>query len=92
MAFRTEKLELRLTKAAKNRLTTAAASSHRSVNDFVLESALSRADEVLANRQCFVLDANQWRAFTAALDAQPRPLPRMKRLLREPGFFDPPER
>jgi uncharacterized protein (DUF1778 family) len=91
MATRTEKLELRLIKAAKNRLKTAAAASHRSVNDFVLESALGRADEVLADRQFFDLDTYQWRAFTTALNAPPRPLPRVQRLLREPGFFDPPE-
>jgi uncharacterized protein (DUF1778 family) len=34
------------------------------------------------------LDADQWEAFMAALDAPPRPLPRLKRLLNEPGFFD----
>jgi hypothetical protein len=27
----------------------------------------------------------------AALDADPRPLPRIERLFREPGFFDPPQ-
>jgi len=84
-------LDLRLTEAAKHRLKAAAAASHRSVSDFVLESALARADEALADRQFFGLDAKQWRAFTAALDAPPRALPRIHRLLREPGFFDSPE-
>ena len=90
-SVRTEKLDLRLTEAAKHRLKAAAAASHRSVSDFVLESALARADEALADRQFFGLDAKQWRAFTAALDAPPRAIPRMGRLLREPGFFDSPE-
>jgi uncharacterized protein (DUF1778 family) len=62
--------------------------SHRSVSAFVLESALARADEALADRQNFSLNATQWKAFLAALDAPPRPLPRWGRLLKEPGFFD----
>jgi uncharacterized protein (DUF1778 family) len=85
---RSEKLDLRLTQKAKMALQEAAAACNRSVSDFVLESALARADEALANRRTFVLDAAQWKAFMAALDAPPRPLPRLKRLLREPGFFE----
>ena len=85
---RTEKLDLRITAAAKRALQAAAAASHRSVSEFVLESALARADEALADRRTFRLNAAQWKSFMAALDAPPRPLPRMERLLKEPGFFD----
>jgi uncharacterized protein (DUF1778 family) len=41
-----------------------------------------------ADRRTFVLDAARWEAFVAALDAPPKNLPRLERLLREPGFFD----
>jgi uncharacterized protein (DUF1778 family) len=85
---RSEKLDLRLTRDAKRALKAAAAVSRRSVSEFVLESALARADETLADRRAFGLNAAQWKAFVAALDAPPRPLPRLERLLREPGFFD----
>jgi uncharacterized protein (DUF1778 family) len=85
---RSEKLDLRLTRNAKRALQAAAAASHRSVSEFVLESALARADEALADRRAFRLNAPQWKAFVAALDARPRPLPRLERLLKEPGFFD----
>jgi uncharacterized protein (DUF1778 family) len=85
---RSEKLDLRLTRDAKTVLQTAAAASNRSVSEFVLESALARADEALADRRNFGLSAAEWKEFMAALDAPPRPLPRLKRLLREPGFFD----
>lgn len=85
---RSEKLDLRLTRNAKRTLKAAAAVSHRSVSEFVLESALARADEALADRRSFGLNAAQWKAFIAALDAPPRPLPRLERLLKEPGFFD----
>ncbi len=85
---RSEKLDLRLTRDAKRALKAAAAASRRSVSEFVLESALARADEALADRRTFGLNATQWKAFMAALDAPPRTLPRLERLLKEPGFFD----
>ena len=86
---RTEKLDLRLTEDAKRAIQAAAAAVRRSVSDFVLESALARADAELADRRTFYLNTDQWKAFIAALDAPPRPLPHLKRLLNEPGFFDP---
>jgi uncharacterized protein (DUF1778 family) len=85
---RSEKLDLRITPAAKLALQAAAAVAHRSVSEFVLESALARADEALADRRTFGLNAPQWKAFVVALDAPPRALPRLERLLKEPGFFD----
>lgn len=87
-ASRTEKLDLRLTPEAKRTLQTAAAASRRSVSEFVLESALARAEEVLPDRRHFTLDAEQWAAFQAALEAPPRDLPRMRRLLNEPSVFE----
>ena len=86
---RTEKLDLRLTPAAKQVLQRAAAATARSVSEFVLESALARAEETLPDRQRFELDAEQWAAFQAALDAPPRPLPGLAELLRAPSVFDP---
>ena len=78
---RTEKLDLRLTPEAKRRLFAAAEVSQRSVSEFVLQSALERAEETLADRRVFWLDAEQWPAFQAALDAPPKVIPELKRLL-----------
>jgi uncharacterized protein (DUF1778 family) len=78
---RTEKLDLRLTPEAKRRLFAAAEASHRSVSDFVLQSALERAEETLSDRRVFYLIAKQWAAFRAALDAPPKIIPELKRLL-----------
>ena len=87
-APRAEKLDLRLTPAAKRTIQTAAMVSRRSVSEFVLDSALARADEALADRQRFGLNTEQWAAFQAALDTPPRPLPRLARLLEEPSAFE----
>jgi len=88
--IRTTKLDLRLSPEAKRVLTEAARVSHTTVSQFVLESALTRADETLLERQRFELDAPRWTAFMAALDAPPRELPRLRRLFEEASPFDPP--
>lgn len=88
VAARTEKLDLRLTPSAKRVLQTAASASRRSVSEFVLESALARAEETLPDRRRFGLDAEHWAAFQAALDAPPRRLPRLGKLLREASVFE----
>lgn len=87
-SLRTTKLDLRLSPQAKQALNAAARVSHRSVSQFVLESALARAEEVLIERRRFELSAEQWDAFMAALDAPPRELPRVRRLLQEPSVFE----
>jgi uncharacterized protein (DUF1778 family) len=86
---RTEKLDIRLSQAAKRTLQAAAAADHKSVSEFVLDTALSEAEERLADRHVFTLDSKKWDAFVAALDAPPRRHQRLERLFREPSVFDP---
>ena len=87
-ATRSEKLDLRLTPTAKKTLFVAASAANRSVSDFVLESALARAEETLTDRRRFGLSAEDWAAFMAALDAPPYRHARMERLLTEPSIFE----
>jgi len=72
---RTEKLDLRLSKSAKKTLQDAATAARKSVSEFVLETALNEAEERLADRTVFTLDAERWEAFMTALDAPPREAP-----------------
>jgi uncharacterized protein (DUF1778 family) len=58
------------------------------VSEFVLESALARAEETLPDRQRFGLSAEQWAAFQAALSAPRRPAPRLTKLLKTPSVFE----
>ena len=85
---RTDRIDLRITPEAKQALQAAASARRTSVSDFVLASALKAAQEALAERQYFGLNAEQWAAFQAALDAPPQSHARLKKLLREPGVFD----
>ncbi len=83
-----EKLDLRLSSADKRILEAAASISNCSVSEFVRDSALSRAHEMLADRRMFLLSQSKWAEFQSSLDAPTRHNPRMQRLLIEPGFFD----
>ena len=89
---RSEKLDLRLTPEAKRTLNIAASAAGRSVSEFVLESALSRAEETLTDRRHFGLDSERWEAFMAALEAPPREIPQLEKLMREPSVFEGRER
>lgn len=84
----TVQLDLRLSSQAEQKLQAAASIAQRSVSEFVLESALIRADETLADRTRFGLDAVRWQAFLEALDAEPRELPRLQRLFQERSVFE----
>lgn len=85
---RSEKLDFRVSPAAKAKLQAAAAITQCSVSDFILASALARAEDALADRTVFRLDARTWEAFQKALDAPVRSLPRMEALLSEPSPFE----
>ncbi|MDR3554704.1 MAG: DUF1778 domain-containing protein [Syntrophobacteraceae bacterium] len=85
---RIERIDIRTTPNVKRLLQEAAAVSNKTVTEFLLDSALTQAAEVLADRRLFLLDDKQWEEFIAALDAPPRPMPGMERLLREPSILE----
>lgn len=85
---RSEKLDLRLTAQDKRILQEAATTERRSVTEFVLHSALTRAEDVLAEQRAIRLNAEQWKAFIEALDSPPQRHVRLERLLKEPSVFD----
>ena len=66
----------------------AARASRRSLSEFVLESALARAEETLPDRQRFGLNDEQWAAFQTVLNAPAQPAPRLAKLLREHSVFE----
>lgn len=66
----------------------AAASLDKSVTDFVLDSATTAAEQVLADRRWFMLDEEQWSRFEALLDAPLTDSPRLRGLLTTPTVFD----
>ena len=85
---RSDKLDIRISPEAKRVLQEAARERHTTISQFVIDSALATAQDVLAERTRIGLNSEQWAAFIAALDAPPQRHPRMERLLREPTILD----
>ena len=85
---KSERIDIRTTPSVKRTLQEAAVAKNKTVTEFILDVALTEAAELRANQRLFVLDDTQWQPFTAALDASPKPRPRLEALLREPGLFD----
>ena len=83
-----ERIDLRVSAAAKALLQRAAAARQKSVSEFVLDSAQTAAYEALADRREFLLDKKQWAAFLEALDAPPRKKPRLEKLFKAPSVFE----
>ena len=78
---RSERVDLRMTQAAKRTLQHAAAVSNKTLTEFLLDSGLTAAADALSDRRVFLLDEAQWDAFHAALDAPPRDNPALRALL-----------
>lgn len=85
---RSERIDIRTTPGVKRLLQDAATTAHKTVSEFLLDSALTKAAEVMADRRLFTLNDEQWAAFMAALDAPPKPMPRLERLLTEPSALE----
>ncbi len=85
---RSGKLDIRISPEAKRVLQEAARERHTTISQFVIDSALNSAHEVLAERTRIGLNAEQWKAFLRALDAPAQRHPRMERLLKEPTILD----
>jgi uncharacterized protein (DUF1778 family) len=66
-----ERFEVRLTPKAKSMLKRAASVERKTVSAFIVDKGLAAAAETLADRTDFRLNAKQYDAFVAALDAPP---------------------
>jgi len=83
----TAKLDLRVAPAAKKRLQKAAHAANVSTSQYVLESALSRAENEAATQGSIVLNDRQWNDLMKALEAPPRDVPGFAKLFAARDFF-----
>jgi uncharacterized protein (DUF1778 family) len=87
-ALKQTKVQLRLRPEQKEVIAKAARLRQTTLSSFMLENAYSAAQQVLAEQVHFVLPPERWRAFCEALDAPPREIPALKKLLTEASIFD----
>jgi uncharacterized protein (DUF1778 family) len=84
---RSERVDLRMTPAAKRTLMEAAASENKTLTEFLLDRGLQAAFDTLADRRTFVLDDARWNVFVSELDRPPADNPRLRQLLtRKPAW------
>lgn len=81
---RDERLNLRASAAQMDLLRNAAKAAHKTITQFVLDSASAAAEQTLADRRWFVLDDQQWAEFEAALDRPAVVKPRLAALMTAP--------
>lgn len=84
---KSQQINFRATARQAEVLRRAAAATDTTLTDFVLASAVDRAEKVLADRRWFTVTEGQWDDFIQLLDA---PLPsteRFRALQRRPDLF-----
>ena len=84
---RSERIDLRMTPAAKRTLQQAATVTNKTLTEFLLDTGLNAAFDALADRRVFQLDAKRWNEFMTALSKPPKDNPRLRKLLvRKPKW------
>jgi len=82
------RFSIRASATQKKLIAQAARIKETTMSDFVLDQSLAAAQQVIADQAQFTLPKKQWDAFCAVLDAKPRSIPALRRLLTRPGVFD----
>ncbi len=87
-AAKSARLDLRMSAEQKRLFEEAASATDQTMTEFVVQSAEVAAQEVLADRTRFVLAPEDWEAFSAAIDREPRVLPRLAAFLTTPSVLE----
>jgi len=72
----------------KEVIARAAHLKQTTLTNFMVEQAFQAAQQILADQVHFYLSDEKWDEFCAALDAPPKDLPRLRKLLTRPSAFD----
>ena len=84
---RSDNINIRVTPDTLCLIDRAACVFGKTRTDFIIDTVRKAAEEAVLDQRLFVLDSDKWQAFTAALDAQPQPNPRLEALLaRKPAW------
>lgn len=86
---RETRLNLRTSAREDALIRLAAQASNKTVTAFILDSASTAAEQVLADRRWFMLDDSAWAAFEDLLERPAVLKPRLKSMLVEdPDLFE----
>lgn len=82
------RFSIRASATQKRVIAEAARIKDTTISDFVLEQSLTAAQQVIADQVQFRLPKKQWKQFCDALDAPPKTIPALRKLLTKPGLLD----
>jgi uncharacterized protein (DUF1778 family) len=85
---RSSRWQIRVPDSSDSLVREAAELEGEELSTFVEHAALDRAQDLLAERNVFRVDADEYEAFLHALDAPPRDNPRLRRLLSRPAPWE----
>lgn len=80
---RATRFSIRATAKQKDLIARAANRSKKTISDFVLENAVEAAQALEADNANFVVSREVYEQFLVALDAPPRSIPSLKKLLKD---------
>jgi uncharacterized protein (DUF1778 family) len=87
MAKLKERWDFRVEPETDRLVRQAAATSQRTLTDFVIDAAVLEAERLLADRTEFALGQHQWGQFVELLDRSPRENPGLEKLFSQPSVF-----
>lgn len=83
-----DRLSIRANQAQKRTLRRAADLRHMNVSQFVLQTSLQAAEEVLQQESTLFVSAADYDWLCKLMDEPPRDLPNLRRLLSEPTVWN----
>lgn len=86
---KSQRINLRASQRQEAILRRAAEASHTSMTDFILGSAVDRAERILADRHWFAATPEQYEQFVVLLD-HPVDSSKLAALAARPSIFDEP--
>ncbi|MDN5791069.1 MAG: DUF1778 domain-containing protein [Micrococcales bacterium] len=84
---KSQQINFRATDRQAEVLRRAAAATDVTLTDFVLDSAVDRAEKILADRRWFSVSQDQWDVFVELLDAALPSTEKFRALQRRPDVF-----
>ena len=76
-----ETLNIRIRPEQRELIDTAANVCGKTRTSFILDSVCQAAENILLDRQVFVVDNKQWEEFNRALDTPPKTNPKLSAIL-----------
>ena len=84
---RDARINLRASSRQERLIRAAAAATDKTLTDFVLDTAVTQAERILADRRYFLLSDQQWVEFDRLLSAPTPATPKLAALLSAPSPF-----